>query len=562
MTIADVFLRGGQVIDVLSRTIQQLDFGVTGDTFCLNATDGKRVIDLEGAYVAPGFIDAHMHVESTMLPPSGFCSLAAPHGTSAVVLDPHEIANVLGIAGIKLMMDDAVGLPVDCFFTASSCVPASPLETSGATLLAEDLEPLFEDDRVIALAEMMNYPGVINGDPEVHRKIQMGLRHGLVDGHCPGLSGGDLLKYIAAGISSDHESTTAVEAQEKLDAGLQIFIREGSAARNLEALLPIVTPENAKQICFCTDDRHPADLRDTGHIDNIVRSAIAMGLDPVLAICIATNHAAEHFGLREHGVIETGRIANFVVFNDLVNISIIQTWHHGLLVAKNNKMVTTCSSTTDWKDAMNSVRLPENLASESFHMQGDASTIRVIGLILGQLITEELHEIPKVEEGALVADPARDMLKIAVIERHHNTGNVGLGFVKGFDFKGGAIASTVGHDAHNVAVVGDNDDDMVLAVKTLGTQGGQCVVSHGDVLAFLPLPIAGLMSDQSATVVIEQQQAVLEAVHTLGCPLDDPFMPLSFLTLSVIPKLKLTDLGLIDVDLFRVVPITLGANSL
>ena len=561
MTIADVFLRGGQVIDVLNRTILQQDIGIVGKTFSLNATDGRQVVDLKGAYVAPGFIDAHMHVESTMLPPSGFCSLAAPHGTTAVVLDPHEIANVLGIAGIKLMMDDAAGLPIDCFFTASSCVPASPLETSGATLLADDLEPLFEDDRVIALAEMMNYPGVINGDPEVHRKIQMGLRHGLVDGHCPGLRGEDLLKYIAAGISSDHESTSADEAQEKLDAGLQIYIREGSAARNLAALLPIITAQNAKHICFCTDDRHPADLRDAGHIDNIVRKAIAMGLDPVLAICIASRHAAEHFGLDKHGAIESCRLANFVVFDDLNNLKILQTWHHGRLVAENNKMVTTCSSSTDWKDAMHSVRLPENLATESFRVQGNAALIRVIGLIQGQLITEELHETPRVEEGAFVADPARDMLKIAVIERHHNTGNIGLGFVRGFDFKGGAIASTVGHDAHNVAVVGDNDDDMLLAATTLGSQGGLCVTSQEEVLAYLPLPIAGLMSDQSASVVIEQQQAVLDAVHELGCPLDDPFMPLSFLTLSVIPQLKLTDLGLIDVASFRVVPITLEANS-
>jgi len=553
MTTADVLFRGGQLIDVTTRTIIQKEIGVVNGQIIFDVMDANEIIDLDGAYIAPGLIDAHMHVESTMLPPSGFCNLAVPHGTTSVVLDPHEIANVFGIDGIKLIMEDAEDLPIDCFFTASSCVPASDLETSGATLLADDLEPLFEDDRVIALAEMMNFPGVIHDDHEVHKKIQMGLRHGKVDGHCPGLRGDDLLKYVASGISSDHESTTAEEAIEKLDAGLQIYIREGSAARNLEALLPIVTAENAKQICFCTDDRHPADLRDEGHIDNIIRKAIALGLDPILAICIATKHVADHYGLDKHGVIEPERFANFIVFDDLNQFLVKQTWHHGKLVAQNGGMVRLCSSNVDWSSVKESVHLPTAFDEHSFCICGDAKTIRVIGLITGELVTEELHEQSMVENGKYVADPNRDILKIAVIERHHNTGNIGLGFVKGFHFQGGAIASTVGHDAHNVAVVGDNDGDMLKAATTLSPEGGQCVVANGVVLAYLPLPIAGLMSDEPATTVVAQQQHVLDAIHTLGCPLDDPFMPLSFLSLSVIPKLKLSDLGLIDVDQFKVV---------
>ncbi len=546
MSKVDTLLRGGQVIDVQSRTIKQIDVGIENGTIVLGATDAKNIIELEGAYIAPGFIDAHMHVESTMLPPTSFAKLALPHGTTSAIFDPHEIANVLGIPGIQLILDDAKNLPFDAFFAASSCVPASPLETSGATLLSDDLEPLFEDERVIALAEMMNFPGVINNDPEVHKKIKMGLRHGKVDGHCPGLRGKDLLKYVSAGVSSDHESISADEALEKLDAGLQIYIREGSAAKNLEALLPIITEVNAHNICFCTDDRHPADLRDEGHIDHIIRKAISLGLDPVLAICIATKHSADHYALDMVGSIEQGKYANLVVFEDLQKPTPKQTWHHGELVARNGNVIVDIPCTTDWSIAKNSVHLPESFKNNAFDTSLKSELIRVIGLIPGQLFTEELH-LKRSDE---------DVLKMAVIERHHNTGTIGIGFVQGFDFSGGAIASTVGHDAHNIAVVGDSDEDMFLAAKTLESSGGgQCVVSKGNVLALLPLPIAGLMSDAPPEVVIEQQQEVLQASRSLGCPLDDPFMPLSFLPLTVIPKLKLSDLGLVDVDQFATVPL-------
>ena len=545
MTSVETILRGGQVINVQTQFIETIDIGIFEGKFVLNPTDAKKIIDVEGAFIAPGFIDAHMHVESTMLPPTSFAKLSLPHGTTAAVFDPHEIANVLGIPGIKLIMDNAKNIPFDAYFAASSCVPASPLETSGATLLADDLEPLFEDERVIALAEMMNFPGVIHGDPEVLKKIKMGLRHGKVDGHCPGLRGKDLLKYIAAGISSDHESIAAEEALEKLNAGMQIYIREGSAAKNLEALLPIVTPENAHNICFCTDDRHPADLQDEGHIDHIVRKAIKLGLDPILAICIATKHVADHYNLEMIGSIEEGKFANLVIFDDLQKPEPKQTWHHGKLVA-NKGNVIDIPSTTDWSISKNSVHIPSTITKESFNINVQNEPVRVIGLIPGQLFTEELH----------LKTTNDDVLKMAVIERHRNTGNIGLGFVRGFAFSEGAIASTVGHDAHNIAVVGDNDKDMFIAAKTLETSGGgQCVVSNGKVLALLPLPIAGLMSDATPEVVIEQQHAVLKAIASLGCPLDDPFMPLSFLPLSVIPKLKLSDLGLIDVDQFTIVPI-------
>ena len=556
MSQADFILRGGQVINVCTRSIETIDIGILGGRITFDATDAKVILELDGAYVSPGFIDAHMHVESTMLPPSSFAKLALPHGTTSAIFDPHEIANVLGIQGITLIMDNAKNIPFDAFFAASSCVPASPLETSGATLLADDLEPLFEDERVVALAEMMNFPGVIRDDPEVLKKIQMGLRHGIVDGHCPGLRGKDLLKYVASGITSDHESTTAEEAIEKLEAGLQIYIREGSAAKNLEALLPIITTETAHQICFCTDDRHPADLRDEGHIDHIVRKAISLGLDPLLAMYVATKTSADHFGLKTVGSIEQGKYANLVLFDDLQNPIPKQTWHHGTLVAEHGKVVVDISSQSDWSKAQNTVHIPTDINSKTFQVEGTGNTIRVIGLIPDQLVTEELHVQPTMSGGCIVANANDDILKIAVIERHHNSGNVGLGFVKGFQFSGGAIASTVGHDAHNIAIVGDNDDDMYIAAQTLqAIGGGQCVVSNKEVIATLPLPIAGLMSDASPDVVINQQNSVFAAVASLGCKLDDPFMPLSFLPLSVIPKLKLSDLGLVDVDQFAIVPL-------
>ncbi|MEE2912771.1 MAG: adenine deaminase [Planctomycetota bacterium] len=558
-TPADILFQGGRIINVNLQSIDHINVGILGNHLVVGATDGKEIIDLDGAYISPGFIDAHMHVESTMLPPSTFSNLSVPHGTTAVVLDPHEIANVMGIAGIKLIMNDATEAPIDCFFTASSCVPASKLETSGATLLTDDLEPLFKDDRVIGLAEMMNFPGVLADDAEVHRKIQMGLRHGFVDGHCPQLRGKDLLKYVGTGISSDHESINADEAREKLEAGLQIYIREGSAARNLEALLPIITPQNAHRICFCTDDRHPADLKEDGHIDNIVRLAIKWGLDPLLAICIATKHPADHFRLKKHGVIETGRLANLVIFDELDSPQIKQTWHRGRLVAQNGKMVTPSASTIDWSSARNSIHLTNELTTDSLQISNSSGDIRVIGLVKGQLYTEELHCDACVKDNNLIADPKNDILKLAVIERHQMTGNIGLGFVQGFQFRDGAIASTVGHDAHNIAVVGDNDDDMCVAANALADAGGgQCVVSNGNILAILPLPLAGLMSDAEPDCVIAQQKKVLDCVSKLGCTIDDPFMPLSFLPLSVIPKLKLTDLGLIDVEQFKVVSLQIG----
>ncbi len=554
--LVDTLLTNCNLIDVVNRKVTQQNIGIQNGACVLNATKGKNEIDLMGAYVSPGFIDAHMHVESTMLPPASFATLSVPHGTTTVILDPHEIANVMGIQGIELLYEDAQKLPIDCFFMASSCVPASPLETSGANLTADDLEPLFQQGKVIGLAEMMNFPAVLNDDSEVLKKIKLGLKYGRVDGHCPGLRGDDLQKYIDAGITSDHESTTAEEAAEKLERGLQLYIREGSAAKNLEALLPSITEEYIDKICFCTDDRHPGDLKNEGHIDHIIRKSISLGLDPLDALAIATINSARHYKLHHLGSIEDGKQANFVFFDDLNDIHAKQVWHSGQCVAERGLLKRPIKSLTNWTPSFNTVRLPKSLCEQSFCVETESKKIRVIGVLDDQIVTDELH-IDALKVGDyVVANPNEDVLKLAVIERHQSTGNIGVGFAKGFGLKDGAIASTVGHDAHNVAVLGDNDRDMCIAAKTIGEAGGgQCVVSNGLVLAVLPLPIAGLMSNAEPKTVIEQQQLVLDAAHNLGCNMEDPFMPLSFLPLSVIPSLKLSDLGIVDVNQFKLVPL-------
>lgn len=560
---ADLLLRNARIVNVFTREVLPGSVAVIGGRIASVGPDrdAREVVDLAGAHLAPGLIDAHMHVESTMLPPSEFITLALPHGTTGVVLDPHEIANVLGVPGVRALMKDAAGLPMDFMFALSSCVPSCHLETSGARLEAADLEPLFADERVVALAEMMNFPGVVHADPGVLAKVNLGLRRAIVDGHAPGLRGDHLQAYAAAGISSDHECTTIDEAREKLRLGLQIAIRQGSAARNLAALLPLVTPENAHRFCFCTDDRHPADLRDEGHIDQVVRLAINAGMDPVLALTIGSFNTACHYGRRDTGAIAPARWADMIVCDDLGTLTISRVYSRGRLVAKDGEYLGPRNQLPDSVRALfpdSAVHLPPDLSPHSFEIPAGpgATRIRVIGMDPHQLVTESLVLDGTRSSGLWVADPARDIMKIAVIERHTGSGRIGLGFVRGFGLRRGAIASTVGHDAHNLAVLGTNDADMLIAARALAEAGGgQCAVDGGRVLAVLPLPIAGLMSDQPAQTVIDQQHALLEATRALGCPHHDPFMPLSFMPLPVIPHLKISDLGLVDVDRFAVVPL-------
>ena len=569
---ADLLLRNARVVNVFSGTIDNADIAICGSRIAAVArrgelTDAATVADLHDQYVAPGLIDAHMHVESTMMMPSRFVRVAAPHGTTGVVLDPHEIANVLGVPGIRLLMDDAAGLPMNFMFAVSSCVPSSPLETSGARLEAADLAPLFDDPRVVALAEMMNFPGVVSGDAGVLDKVRLGLSRRIVDGHAPGLTGPALQAYIAAGISSDHECTTRAEAEEKLRLGMRIYIREGSAAKNLEALLPAVTDSNKHRFSFCTDDRHPADLVNEGHIDHAVRKAVALGMNPVTAISLGSFFTAQHFGRRDLGAIAPGFLADFFTFTDLRDIRPRDVFFHGEPIVLEGRYTRPESDSEVGADrlaaARDTVHLPDALDEESFRIParaGFAGPIRVIGMNAGQLVTSDLRMSPRVHSGFYVSDPARDIAKIAVIERHRprpkGPDAIGRAFVHGFGLKRGALASTVGHDAHNLAVLGVSDRDMVAAARAVAqVGGGQAVALDGRVLAVLPLPIAGLISDQPVNVLLRQQAALFTAAHALGCPLSDPFMPLSFICLPVIPSLKLTDRGLVDVDRFQVVPL-------
>jgi adenine deaminase len=555
-TPADLVLRNARLVNVLSGEIHPADIAIAGERV-LGWGDyaGRESVDLAGRYVCPGFIDAHVHIESSMISPAQFARAVVPAGTTAVISDPHEIANVLGLDGIRYMLAASAGLPLDVYVMLPTCVPATPMETAGAALSAADLSQLRDADRVLGLGEMMNYPGVLFRAPAMLDMLRMIGAGRPVDGHAPGLTGSELNAYVAAGIRSDHESTTAAEAAEKLRAGMQILIREGTATRNLRALLEMVTPSNARCCSFCTDDRHPADLLDAGHVDDVVRGAIRAGLDPVLAIQIATLNTARHYQLWDQGAVAPGYRADLLVFDDLQDLRPAQVYKAGRLVAEGGRM-------------LEGVRIPAapplhdtfdvawELLTLNVPAPAGASELRVIGVIADQIVTSTLSRPARIEAGLAVADPARDLLKIAVIERHRGTGNAGIGFVEGFGLQRGAIASSVAHDSHNIVVVGASDAEMLLGAQRVAEMGGgQVVVAGEQVLAHLALPIAGLMSDQPVEAVRRQVDDLAHACLTLGATLPDPLMTMSFLALAVIPSLKLTDKGLVDVERFAVVPL-------
>ncbi|MER3468921.1 MAG: adenine deaminase, partial [Thermoflexus sp.] len=448
---ADLLLQGGRLINVFTGDIYEADIAIQG-SWIVGVGEGytaREVIPLRGRFVAPGFIDAHVHIESSMVPPPEFARAVVPHGTTVVIIDPHEIANVLGLDGIRYMLNAAKYNPLSVFVMLPSCVPASPLGTAGATLYWYDLRPLLSNPWVLGLAEMMNYPGVINGDPVVLDKLRA-FAHVVRDGHAPQLTGRDLVAYAAAGMSSDHECTTAAEALEKARLGMYVFVRESSVARNLADLLPAITPANSRRFCFCTDDRHPADLLDEGHIDALIRKAVRLGLDPVTAIRMATLNTAEHYRLHDRGAIAPGRLADLVVFSDLYDLRPELVFRHGVLVAENGRPL--------WEPPNRKVALRHtiNIAWDQvrFRIPARGRRIHVIGVVRDQVITRHLIEEATIADGEAVADPGRDLLKIAVIERHRATGQVGLGFVKGMGLRRGALASSVAHDHHNIVVVG------------------------------------------------------------------------------------------------------------
>ena len=558
-TPADLLLKNARVVNVFSDEIHAADVAVVkGRVIGFGAYEARETVDLRGRLLCPGFIDAHVHLESSMVTVPEFARAVVPRGVTAVVTDPHEIANVLGLDGVRYMLETSEGLPLRVFVMVPSCVPATDMETSGARLTAEDFSWLFQHPRVIGLAEMMNYPGVIHRDPEVLKKLAAAEGHP-IDGHAPGLSGRDLAAYVVAGIGSDHECTTLEEARAKRQMGMHIFLRDGTTARNLDALLPLVTPATAINCSFCTDDRHPADLLREGSINWLVHRAIQKGMDPVAAVRMATLHPARYFGLQKLGAIAPGYWADLVVLDDFESFRIAQVYQAGQKVAENQSLLAPRA-----KPKAHRLRSSVNVQWHGLDLRvpapaGKPPRIRVIGLVPDQILTKALEDEATVADGAIVADPSRDLLKMAVVERHQASGHVGIGFVRGFGLKRGAIASSVAHDSHNIVVVGASDPDMLAAVKEVARlRGGQCVVEGGNVLASVPLPIAGLMSDLPLEEVRDRIEAMAKAARDLGGTLPDPLMTMSFLALPVIPELKLTDKGLVDVTRFQPVPLVVA----
>jgi adenine deaminase len=558
---ADLVLKGGRVVNLFSGNIREGDVAVSdGVIVGLGlAYHGKKEIDVSNQWIVPGLIDGHLHIESSMLSPSRIAAALLPHGTTAIVADPHEIANVMGLDGIRHMLDESADIPFDIFFMAPSCVPATHLETSGASLGPSDLEKLLEEPRVLGLAEMMNFPGVLMGDPQVLEKILL-FKDRVVDGHCPMVKGYDLQAYLSAGIGSDHESTLGQEAVEKMENGMMLMIREGTSARNLEELLPLVTERNSDRFCFVSDDLHAEDIQDRGHLDFVVRKAIRSGLDPVTAIRLATLNPAAYFGLRRRGAIAPGYRADIVILNDLNEFDVDCVYKDGRQVVQEGDLADS-----EWDSSGMSFEPcgPLSIAplqADDFRIPHPGGRARVIELVPGQIITRTRMEAVPSVNGFVSTAPDKDLLKLAVVERHTASGNIGLGLVRGFGLQKGAIASSVAHDSHNVIVAGVTDEEICGAVEAVRDMGGGLAVVRGqEVLERVPLEIGGLMSTQPLKILVPQLKTVKKAAAELGCRLDEPFMALSFLALPVIPELKLTDKGLVDVNRFEFVPLFVAA---
>lgn len=558
---ADLVIKNANIVNVLSEEIHKGDIAICDGVIAGIGENysGEKEIDINGAYVTPSFIDGHVHLESTMMLPKEFAKTVLPAGTTTVIIDPHEISNVLGLHGISFMHEAVKDLPMNVYTMLPSCVPATPFETSGFDLNSYDLSLLIDKPWVLGIAEMMNFPGVLNHDKNVMAKLELAKSRGKrIDGHAPYLSGKDLCGYIASGVKSDHECTTPEEAIEKLRLGVYVMIREGTAAKDLDALIPVLKTSNTRKCIFVTDDRHPADLKE--HINGMVRRVVEAGVDPIKAVQVASLNTAEYFGLKDLGAIAPGYKADLLVLPDLKTFKPDIVLKDGQVVAQDGKLAVEIPE-NDAIATRNSVNV-RWITMDDFKIPTEGEglkQVRALEVIPHQLITKSVMSDVKVVDGNAVSNVETDTLKICVIERHRATGNIGKGFVKGFNLKCGAIASTVAHDSHNMIVIGTNDFDMyTAAVALIKCQGGKVVVKDGKIISQLPLPIAGLMSDKEFDFVVEKCDELNKAAHSIGCKLEDPFMTMGFLSLPVIPELKITDKGVFDTNKFDFVDIFEG----
>ena len=551
---ADLVIKNANIVNVLSEEIYKGDIAIVDGVIAGIGENysGEKEIDVNGAFVSPSFIDGHVHLESAMMLPKEFASVVLPAGTTTVIIDPHEISNVLGLHGISFMHEAVKNLPMDVYTMLPSCVPATPFETSGFDLNSYDLSLLIDKPWVLGLAEMMNFPGVLNLDNNVMAKLELAKsKEKRIDGHAPYLSGKDLCAYVASGVKSDHECTTPEEAIERIRLGMYVMIREGTAAKDLDALLPVLKNCNTRKCIFVTDDRHPSDLKE--HINGMVRRAVEAGVDPIKAIQVASLNTAEYFGLQKLGAIAPWYKADLLVLPDLKSFKPDIVMKNGNVIAHNGKLAIEIPQ-GEALAVRNSVNVrwitPEDFKISVNEPDGKIG-VKALEVIPHQLITKSVETEALVEDGNAISNIENDTLKICVIERHRATGNIGKGFVKGFNLKCGAIASTVAHDSHNMIVIGTNDADMyTAAVALIKCKGGKVVVKDGEIISELALPIAGLMSDRKFDYVVDKCEELNQAAHSIGCELNDPFMTMGFLSLPVIPELKITDKGVFDTNKF------------
>jgi len=541
----DILFKNARVINVFSGEIEKKDVAVyKGFVVGFGTYRAKKTINLKGRFLIPGLVEGHIHIESSMLEIREFVRATLPYGTTAVVCDPHEIANVLGLEGITYMLQSAKYEPMDIYFTLPSTVPATELETSGAKLSAVDLMPYLTQKWVVGLGEVMNVPGVLSLEKDIFDKLKI-FSESVIEGHAPGLRGKDLYAYLSAGIRSDHESFTKEEAAEKVSAGMTVMIREGSVAKNLKTLAPVVNYKNHTNFCLVSDDRNPVDLVEKGHLDYTIRKAIKLGIPPVIAIKMATINPARHFGLKQTGAIAPGYFADFVVVSNLKSFKVLEVYKRGRLVAKNGKVVNVKFPPAVPVRSSINVRW---LKPQDFYLPAKSEKINLIELVPNQLITKRRIVNAKIQDGKAVSDTKRDILKIVVVERHRASGNIAQGFVRGFGLQKGAIASSISHDSHNIVCVGCDDESIFRAVLSIIKAGGGICCVKGKDVEILPLPVAGLMSNKPLTFVYKKLKKIQKFAKSLGVKVEEPFMVLSFLALPVIPELKITDRGLVNVE--------------